>query len=162
MPLLVYLLHIFHSLLRGTTPCEEYHAPCTHFRHGIDDLLCEKLPTLSRVRVRFVATDGKAGVQHENAMVCPGCEEAAFLGWLLEVGVVLLEGDVDVAERWWGGRRRTHREAQAVSLVGVVIGILTGDDCLDGVEGRVPRPVRAISSCHMAHGPRIAFQMHAS
>ena len=155
MPLLVHLLNILDSLLRRGTPCKEYHTFRSYLGHGVDDFLREEFPPLARMRIGFVATDSKAGVDHENTVIRPGCQETALLRWLLEVRVILLERNVDVAKRRWGGCRRTHGEAKAVGLVRVVVGILACDDCLDSVEGRVPRPVPSISCCHIVHTPTV-------
>lgn len=43
-----------------------------------------------------MGSDGKAGVEHEDAAISPGSEEAAFVGWCSEAGVVVFECDVDV------------------------------------------------------------------
>ena len=145
MPFLVRLLHILDSLLRRGSPSEKDHTPRSHLGHGVDDLLCEELPPFARMRVGLVAANSEARVYHEDAIVCPGGQEPAFLRRLFEVRIVFLQRDVDVAERGRGGGGRAHGEAEAVGLVGIVVGILTCDDSLDGVERRVARPGSEIS-----------------
>lgn len=73
-------------------------------------------------------------------MVGPGRQEAAFFGGLLEVRVVFLESRVDVAEGRGCGRGRANAEAEAVGLVGAVVGVLAGYDGFDGGEGGVAGP----------------------
>lgn len=140
MPLLVHLFYTFDPLLSGRSPRQEHHAIRPLLCHDIDHLLCEDLPPLFRVRVRFVFPNCEASVQHQDTAVCPRGQQTAPSRRLLEVWVVLLERFIYVLERGWSGRGWADREAKPVGLIGVVVGVLACDDSLDSVEGRVSRP----------------------
>lgn len=94
--------------------------------------------------IRFVSTHCKARVKQQDAMVGPGGKEPAVVGWGFESGIIVLESFVHVLK----GRRRAggwaDREAEAVGLVDVVVGVLAEDDGFDCVEGGVARPARMI------------------
>ncbi len=87
-----------------------------------------------------MCADGEARIEHENATFGPGREQSSVFGRRDEGRVVLLEGRVHVLEGGWSGRGRAHREAEAVGLVVVVVGVLAYDDALDRVEGRIAGP----------------------
>ena len=57
------LVHFGASLLGGTPPSQEDHAPGPLLRNDIDDLLRELLPSLVRVAVGVVGFHCQAGVQ---------------------------------------------------------------------------------------------------
>jgi hypothetical protein len=137
-------------VLCWSAPSEEHDAVRADLGHCIDDLLGQQLPALSRVRVRITSTDSQACVQEQHTAICPWGQEAALVWWGLVVGVVDLERLVDVLEGRWGGCRWANGEAEAMCLVGAVVGILTGNDHLDCVEGCMPRPVVRVS-CNSMH-----------
>lgn len=132
------------SLLRWISPCEEYNASLAPRNHSVDDFLREALPPFARVAVGLMRADRQAGVEEEDATVCPGGEQAAFVRWGFEGWIVLFQRDVDVFETWrgWGGR--ADGEAEAVGLVNVVVRVLAYDDGFDGVEGGVAGPVEVL------------------
>lgn len=77
-------------------PGEEDDAAGSHARHGVDGLLGEPFPSFVGVAVGLVRANGQAGIEHQDAAVCPGREKAAFVGWWLEGGIVNLDATVDV------------------------------------------------------------------
>ncbi|KAG9991679.1 hypothetical protein KCU98_g199, partial [Aureobasidium melanogenum] len=79
-------------------------------------------------------------------LASPRCEQASFVGRRLERRVFLFQCFVDVLERWRSGGRRSDGEAEAMSLIEVMVRILTEDDCLDGTKRRVSRPEGLTSS----------------
>jgi hypothetical protein len=140
----------FSPVLCWSTPGEEHDAVRADLGHCIDDLLGQQLPALSGVRVGVTSTDSQTCVQKQDATIRPWGQEAALVWWGLVVGVVDLECLVDVLEGRRGGCRWTNGEAEAMCLVGAVVGVLTGDDNLDCVEGCMPRPVVRVS-CNSMH-----------
>lgn len=146
------LIYILDALRRGAAPSQEHYACCAHLRDGVDHLLSQELPALAGVRVSFAGPDSQARIEEQDAAVRPWRQQTALIGWSLEVGVVFLEGLVDVLEGWWGVSRWADGEAEPVGLIGAVIGILTGDDGLDGVERRVTRPARSWSAIGVHEG----------
>lgn len=137
MPLLI---HARHPLLRRHPPRQKHHALRPHPRHSVNDLLRKPLPSMVRVAVRLVRTDRETGIQHEDAAIGPGGEEAAVSGGRGEVGVVFFDGRVDVFEGGRGGGGGPDGEAEAVGLVEVVVGVLAEDNGFDGGEGGVAGP----------------------
>lgn len=133
-------IDILQPRLRGFAPAQKHHAVPPLLVHGVDDLLRKTLPAFTRVTVRLVRSHGEAGVQQEDAAVCPGSEETAVLGGRSKGWIVLFQGDVDVLEGRGSGGGRTHGEAEAVGLVVVVVGILAEDDGFHGVERCVAGP----------------------
>ena len=83
--------------------------------------------------VRFMGAHSETRVEHEHPLFGPGCEKTAVLGWGRKEGVVILEGGVHILEARRGGSGWTDREAEAVCLVVVVVGVLTDDHSFDGV-----------------------------
>jgi hypothetical protein len=47
-------------VLRWSAPGQENHTVRPDLRNSINDLLCQELPTLAGVRIRFTATHGEA------------------------------------------------------------------------------------------------------
>lgn len=90
-----------------------------------------------RMTIRVVCSYGKTGIQEQHAAIRPRRKKSAVVGWGCECGVVLLQGYVNVLERRGCGRRRADGEAETVSLVEVVIGVLTDDDGFHVVEVRM-------------------------
>lgn len=130
-----------HATLRRLSPGQEHHALAPHFCHGVNDFLGQLLPALATVRIGFTSTDRQASVQHKHAIVSPGREETAILGWGFEIGIVFLERDVHVLQGWRSGCWWPDREAETVGLVRTVVRILAEDDCFHGGEWCVPRPI---------------------
>jgi hypothetical protein len=93
------------------------------------------------MRVGLTPSDRQACVDQQDTAVSPWCQQSALVGRRLVIWILLLECFVDVLEGWRRGVGRTNGEAEAVSLVGAVVGVLACDYDLDGVEGCVPRPV---------------------
>jgi hypothetical protein len=131
-------------LLCRCAPSQEYNTVCSHFRHSVNDLLSQQLPTLAGVRVGFTTTHGQTCVEQQDTTICPWCEKARLVWRRLVVWVVDLEGFVDVLERGRGGCGWTDREAEAVGLVGTVVGVLACDDDFDGVKRCVTGPVQLL------------------
>lgn len=84
------------AFLGWGAPSEEDDALGALFRDRVDDLLRKTLPAFASVGIGFVRTHSQACVEHEHAAVCPRREQAAFLWWWLKVGIVFLQGYVDV------------------------------------------------------------------
>lgn len=134
------LLKLPTPLLRRLSPSQKHHPLRPLRSHSINHFLRESFPTLLGMGISFVRTHGEAGIEHEDAAIGPGGEEAAIFGWRGEVGVVFFEGDVHVFERGRGRGRWSDGEAEAVGLIDVVVGVLAEDDGFDGGEGRVAGP----------------------
>lgn len=126
-----------HSALRRLAPGQEHNTSCTLRSHGIDDLLCELLPTFVCVGVRGVRLDRQACVEQQDAAVGPWREKPTVFGRRSEGRVVPFEALVDVLQGGRSGCRRADGEAETVCLVVVVIGILADDDGFNGLEGSV-------------------------
>jgi len=125
------------SALRWLAPGQEHHASCTLRSHGVDDLLCELLPSFVRVGVRGVRLHRQACVEQQDAAVGPWREKPTVLRRRSEGWIVPFEALVDVLQGWRSGCGRADGEAEAVCLVVVVVGILADDDGFDGLEGSV-------------------------
>jgi len=138
-----------HPVLRRRPPSQEHYTIRPDLRHGVDNLLRQQLPALAGVRVCLVLADSKARVQQQDTAVRPGREETTLVRRRLVVGVVDLEGLVDVLEGGWRRCGRTDGEAEAVGLVGVMVRVLACDDYFDGVEWCVSRPVANVSYCQV-------------
>jgi len=128
-------------VLRRRAPSQEHDAIRPDLGHSVDDLLRQQLPALARMRVCFTPADSEAGIEQQDATICPWCEEATLVGRWLVFGVVDLECLVDVLEGWWCWCGWANGEAEAVGLVGAVVGVLACDDDFDSVKGRVSGPV---------------------
>lgn len=129
-----------HTYARGLSPSEENDTASPHPSDKVNGLLSKSLPSLVRVAIGLMRTDGKTRIEHQNTTICPWYEQTAIVGRRLETRVALLDAFVDVDERWRRSGWRTHGEGQAVGLVIVMIRILANDDDLHVVEGGVPRP----------------------
>ena len=126
-----------HSALRRLAPSQEHNTSSTLRSHGVDDFLCELLPSFVCVGVCGVRLHRQACIEEQYATVRPWCEQSASLGRRSEGRVVSLEAFIDVLKGrrsrcWWA-----DREAEAVCLVVVVVGILADDHGFDGLEGSV-------------------------
>lgn len=99
------------------------------------------------MRVCLASPNCQARIEQQDATISPGCEETALVWRGLVVGIIDLEGFVDVLERGWGRCRWADGEAEAVGLIRAVVGVLACDDDFDGVERRVSRPVWRFSLC---------------
>jgi hypothetical protein len=89
------------------------------------------------MRVCFPLAHSQACVDKEHTAISPWCQKPTPVGWRLVIGIVNLERLVDILQRWRSGCGWADREAEAVGLVGPVVGILARDDDLDSVERRV-------------------------
>ena len=56
---------------------------------------------------------------------------------LCEIGIIDFQTLEYVLQAWWGRRWWTYREAEAVSLIDVVIRVLAENDNFDSVKGRM-------------------------
>jgi hypothetical protein len=110
---------------RRSTPSQKNHAMASDLRHRLNHLLRQLLPALVFVGVWIASLDGEDGVDHEDAAICPWSQKASLLGRSLEVGVVFLQGDVDVLKGGWGRGRRSDGKAETMGLVGPVVGVLS-------------------------------------
>lgn len=91
--------------------------------------------------IGLVRPDRQARVEQQNAPVRPGSQQPAVPGRRGKgVRVLLFEELVDVAEGGGSGCGGPDGEAEAVGLVGAVVGVLAEDYAFDGVEGRVAGP----------------------
>lgn len=138
MLLLVYSLD---PLRRGASPRQKNDAIRPHLCHRVNHLLRKRFPSASFVRIGFASPHGQHRVDHEDTAVSPGRQQTPVIWRGFERGVVFLQCDVDVLQGWGCTGRGSHGEAEAVGLIGAVVGILAQDDCLDSVEGGVARPV---------------------
>lgn len=134
------LVDLRDALARRFAPGQEHDAPRARLGHGVDHLLREPLPSFARVAVGRVRAHGQAGVEEEDATICPRGEKAASVGRGVEGRVVFLQGGVDVLQRWWSGGRRADGETEPVRLVEVVVGILADDDSFDGRKRSMAGP----------------------
>lgn len=134
---------------RGAAPGQEDDAARALRGHDVDDLLRERLPALLGVRVGRVRANRQAGVEQQHPAVGPGGQEAGLVGRGPEGRVVDRDALEDVVQRRRGDRWGADGEAEAVGLVDVMIGVLADDHRLNGVEGRVLRPVN-IAKCLLA------------
>ena len=126
------LIHTLGLLLSWLAPKEKDHfAALTvyHFNH----MVCELLPATFGMRVGFAVLNGQRGIQEENSLFSPfgKISVSGCLGNVFERDEVF----VHIFER---RRRRNwleNTEAEAMGLVGLMIGILSDDDNLDTGDG---------------------------
>ena len=118
-------------LLRIGSPEDEYEVVAL-LAEDADDSIGEHLPAAALMRTRIVGLHGERGVEEQHALVGPTGEVAVGRQGLAEVGLNLLE---DVDQRGRHRHTRSHREAHAVGLPRLVVGVLTDDDHLDLMEG---------------------------
>ncbi len=128
------------SLASWRTPSQEDHASRPHFRNSIYDLLGELLPALVGVAVRLVRSNRQTCVQQQHTTISPRREKSTVLWRWLECRIIFADRNIDVFQGWWSRRRGADGEAEAVSLVDVVIGVLAQDDGFDRVERSMPGP----------------------
>lgn len=138
---MLHAINLLHSLASWCSPCHEDNTPRPLLSNEVDDPLCESFPASIGVRIGLVGANCKASIQHKNTTVCPLREETSSVWRWLERGVVLLESDVHVLERWRGRSRRSNGECQSVGLIIVVIRVLTHDYNLDIAEGSMAGPI---------------------
>jgi len=84
-----------------------------------------------------VGANSETGIKKENAAISPWCEETAFIGGSDKIRVVFFERDEDIFKGGGCGCRWIDREAEAVGLVGSMVGILAYDYCFDCIERSV-------------------------
>ncbi len=128
------------SLAGWCTPSQENHASRPHFRDNIYDLLGELLPAFIGVAVRLMRSNSQTCVQQQYTTVSPRREKSTILWWWLKCRIVFADRNIDVFQGRRSRRRGTDGEAEAVSLVDVVIGVLAQDDGFDRVERSMPGP----------------------
>lgn len=120
-----HFVHFGHPLRRRGPPRQKHNPIRPLLRHNIDHLLRELLPAVISMTVRLVRPHRQTRVQEQYATVCPGGEQASVLGRRFEaLGVFFLEELVDIYEGWRRRGGRADREAEAVGLVGAVVGVL--------------------------------------
>ena len=118
-------IHLGHPPSRRGTPRQKHHPVRPLLRHNINHLLCKLLPTVISMTERLVRPRRQTGIQEQYATVCPGGEQASVLGRRFEAaGIFFLEKLVDIHEGWRCRGRRADGEAEAVRLVGPVVGVL--------------------------------------
>lgn len=129
------------ALLRGAAPSQEHNTSRPLRIHNLNNLLRELLPTLIRMTVCLVRSHGQARIQQQHTVIRPRRQQTAVLRGRAELGIVFLEGFVDVLEGWWSGRGRSDGEAETVGLVYVVVGVLAEDYGFDSGEGCMAGPM---------------------
>lgn len=78
------LVHTLAPFLGRFAPGQEHDTTRTLLCYNINDLLCERLPTLLLMAVGFVCLDSQASVQHQHSAVSPRREQSAILRRRLE------------------------------------------------------------------------------
>lgn len=135
-----FSVDISHALCRGRAPGQKNDAPGTHARDNLQRLLGQALPAFIRMAGGLVGANRQASVEHQDAALGPGGQEATFVGRALEGRVVVLDAGEDVDEGRGRGRGRADGEGQTMGLVVVMVRVLTDNDNLDRVEGGMSRP----------------------
>lgn len=94
------LVKLGDSFRRPCSPCQEYNTAanaastryavrirrrswkvCTTILvDDVDDFVCELLPASVGVRASISCTNGEAGIQHQDATGCPGCQVPTSTG----------------------------------------------------------------------------------
>jgi len=105
----------------GETAPEQKHQVFPHLRNPLDDGVGELLPADSRVACGHVGPYRQGGIQEQNSLLGPAFQVPVRRRRKTKVVVEFLE-DVDEG----GGRLDSHghREAQAVGLSRIVVGVL--------------------------------------
>ena len=119
-------------LLDGETAPEQEHQVFPHLRKPLDDGVGKCLPADSRVACGHVGPHRQGGVQQQDSLLGPAFQVSVGRWRDAKVVMKFLE-DVDE-----GGRRVDsvgHREAQAVGLSWIVVGVLPDDNHLHLVHG---------------------------
>ena len=129
--------HTNHPLLRRRAPSQEDYAIGPNLRHSVNHFLRKKLPPLALMRVGLALSHRQTCVEQQNATISPWRQQATLVRRSFVIRVLFLESFVDVLEGRRSGVGWTDGEAEAVGLVGAVVGILACDDNFDGVEGCV-------------------------
>lgn len=115
-----------------------------------DDGIGESFPSLPCMRTSLMFADGECGVEHQHALLCPASQVAVLGHGLAGVGLQFLE---DVAERRGNPNSVGHREAQSLSLSGLMIGVLSQHDhfyLLKGTYAKCREYVIGIGIAHVA------------
>jgi hypothetical protein len=113
------------TLLCRRTPGQEDNTVGALLADKINNLLCELLPALARVRVSLMGAHGETCIQQQDATISPWCEQASLVRWRLERRIFLLQCLVDVLEGWWSRGWGSDGEAKTVGLIVVMVWILT-------------------------------------
>jgi len=101
------------------------------------------------MRVCLIAANGESSIEHEHTTVGPWRQESTLIGRRFEVREIVFQGGVDVLQRRWGRGGWADGEAEAMSLVGIVVWILTQNDCFYLVQRSMTRPVDSIVNAVM-------------
>jgi hypothetical protein len=96
------------------------------------------------MRVGLPTSNSQTCIDEQDATLGPRDQQSSFVGWCLEIGVVFLERNVYVLERWGSRGGCLDREAEAMGLIGAVVGVLSCNYGFHGVKGCVSRPI----GCH--------------
>ena len=84
--------------------------------------------------VGIVCLDSQASIEQKHTTIGPRSQQTTLVGRWGEIGIVLFDCQVDVLERGWSDSWRADREAEPMSLVGAVVGILTKDNNLHSIK----------------------------
>ena len=123
---------------------------------GLDGGVGEVAPAQHGVAVGLVGPHRERGVEQQHALARPALQVAAGGHGSAHVLLYLLE---DVLQRGREGHAVLHREAQAVSLAGLVVGVLADDDHLhlvegaqvEGIEDEAARRIAGSSGVFLSH-----------
>lgn len=126
------LVDLCHPLPGRRAPSQEHDAPCPRLRHNVNHLLRELLPAVVGVAVGFVSSDREAGVEHQDPVVGPRCQQAAAVRRRVEGRIVLLQRGVDVLQRRRSRVGGTDGEGEPVGLADVVVRVLAKHHDFDG------------------------------
>jgi hypothetical protein len=91
-----------------------------------------------------MSTNCQACVEHQNALLSPWSEEARVAGRWFEGWIVIGYRDIDVFEGRGSWGRRSHREAETVCLIVVMIWVLPKNYGADRRQRRVTGPIEKI------------------
>ncbi len=115
----------------------------------IDHSISELLPSLTSVRVCLMSANAENCVEQQHTLLSPMGQLAMVREWNPEVLVELLK---DILQGWRWLHTSSDREAQSMSLIRSVVGILTQNHDADGVEGREPEGVKHVLTGRVDQG----------
>ena len=114
----------------GIPPSKKDDTVAAHPCNKIKGLLSKAFPALARVTICLMCTNRQACIEQQHAAFRPRREQTTLIRRRLEGWIIILNALVDVCQRRGGGRWRTHRECQSMSLIVIVVGILTDHNSL--------------------------------